>query len=80
MHKGDWVMNTYTIDTTNYRGEHISITRDCLCNYDTEHVIADFEREILICTDCGKTRKMLTYHHILTEKQNIESWMLKTGF
>jgi len=75
-------MNTYTIDTidtTDHRGEHISITRDCLCNYDTDHIVADFEREILICTDCGKTRKMLTYHYILSEKQNVESWMFKTG-
>ena len=72
-------MNTYTIDSSDHNGTHISITRDCLCNYDTEHIIADYEREILICTDCGKTRRMLTYHHILTNAQNIDSWLYKTG-
>lgn len=73
-------MNYLIQDTYNHNGEHISIMKDCLCNYDTDTVIADNEREILICTDCGKTRKMLTYHYMLTEKQNVESWMLKTGF
>ncbi len=72
-------MNYLFLDTYNHNGEHISIVQDCLCNHDTETIVPDYEREILICTDCGHTRKMLTYHHMLTEKQNIESWMLKTG-
>lgn len=70
-------MNMYTIDTTDHNGNHISITQDCLCNHSTDTVIADFEREILICTECGSTRKMLTYHHMLTEQENITSWMNK---
>jgi ribosomal protein L37E len=72
-------MNFTHTDTYDHRGMHIEHTTICLCNDCTHTIMVDYEKETLYCSDCGATRKMLTYHHMLTEAENIESWLLKPG-
>ena len=67
------------IDTYDHNGNHIQIDRPCICERDTHSIYIDGDRECLVCSDCGKIRPMLTYHHMMTQRENIESWLLKTG-
>lgn len=73
-------MNTYIIDTYDHNGRHMQYEGTCLCNDDLSTVYIDYEKEELVCEHCRATRKLLTYWQLLSEEQNIESWMLKTGF
>lgn len=70
-------MNYLIQDTYNHKGEHISIEKDCLCNYETSTICLDYEREILYCSDCGATKKFPKYYTQMFNVDIIESWLLK---
>lgn len=69
-------MKTIIIDTYDHKGAHQQSEQDCLCNYQTDTLIANHEQEKVQCTACNNSRSFVTYWSLLSENDIINSYFV----